>query len=39
MESAGFSINLIDGETWNLKITTPEDMVIAQALMTRSFQR
>lgn len=39
MESAGFEIYLIDGETGNIKITNPEDMLIAQALMTRPFQR
>jgi 2-C-methyl-D-erythritol 4-phosphate cytidylyltransferase len=39
MESAGYAIHLIEGETGNIKITCPEDMVIAQALMTRPFQR
>jgi 2-C-methyl-D-erythritol 4-phosphate cytidylyltransferase len=39
MESAGFNIHFIEGETGNIKITFPDDMTIAQALMTRPFQR
>ena len=39
MESAGHTIHLIEGEPVNIKITCPEDMAIAQALMTRPFHR
>jgi len=39
MESAGSTIQLIEGEAWNIKITSPGDMAIAHALMTRPFQR
>lgn len=36
MEAAGHTIALIEGERSNIKITTPSDMVIAQALLTDS---
>lgn len=35
LEYAGFSINLIDGSYENIKITTPEDLLIAEALLNR----
>ena len=38
-EAAGFRIFLTDGEPVNIKITGPDDLLIAQALMSRSFQR
>jgi 2-C-methyl-D-erythritol 4-phosphate cytidylyltransferase len=39
LESSGIRINLIEGETRNIKITGPDDMAAAQALMIRPFQR
>ncbi len=35
LEYAGFQINLIDGSYENIKITTPEDLLIAGALLNR----
>jgi len=36
LEFVGHPVNLIDGTYENLKITTPEDMIIAEALLRRS---
>jgi 2-C-methyl-D-erythritol 4-phosphate cytidylyltransferase len=36
VEAYGHDITLIDGDYQNIKITTPEDMVIAEALLKRS---
>ena len=33
LEKAGHQINLIDGDYQNIKITTPEDLVVAQSLL------
>lgn len=33
LEYAGFSVNLIDGSYENIKITTPEDLIVAEALL------
>jgi len=33
LESAGFSVSLIEGSEKNIKITRPEDLMIAEALM------
>jgi 2-C-methyl-D-erythritol 4-phosphate cytidylyltransferase len=33
LEHMGIAINLIEGSKSNIKITTPEDMVIAEAFM------
>lgn len=33
LEFAGYSINLIDGSYENIKITTPEDLIVAEALL------
>lgn len=33
LEYAGFQINLIDGSYENIKITTPEDLIVAEALL------
>lgn len=33
VETAGHSICLCDGERQNLKITTPEDFAVAEALL------
>lgn len=34
MEQAGFAVELVDGSERNLKLTTPEDIRLAQALMS-----
>ncbi len=34
-EHAGNSIHLIEGERWNIKITYPEDLLVAEALSSR----
>jgi 2-C-methyl-D-erythritol 4-phosphate cytidylyltransferase len=39
LEAAGMAINLVDGDPANIKITRPEDLLIAQALIRRPFQR
>jgi 2-C-methyl-D-erythritol 4-phosphate cytidylyltransferase len=36
LEAIGEKINLIEGNRENIKITTPEDLIIAKALMERS---
>lgn len=36
MEWSGRRVNLVEGERANLKITTPEDLIIAEALMKRT---
>lgn len=33
MEAAGFPVTMIPGEAWNLKVTTPEDLVLAEAIV------
>lgn len=33
LEMAGYQINLIEGDYRNIKITTPEDLIIAQSLL------
>lgn len=35
VEAAGFPIRLVEGSYENLKITTPEDLVVAEALLRR----
>lgn len=32
LEAFGESIHLVEGEKWNLKITHPEDLLIAEAI-------
>ncbi len=39
VEHAGFAIHLIDGSYENIKITTPEDLWIAEVLDKRYFQQ
>ena len=39
LESAGHRIRLVEGEPRNIKITGPEDMAVAQALISLPFQR
>ena len=38
-ENNGLVINLVEGEYTNLKITTPEDLIIAQALQQSNLVR
>ena len=33
VERAGYTIHLCEGERTNIKITTPDDMIIAQAII------
>ncbi len=35
VEAAGFTVTLCDGERQNIKITTPEDMLFAEAIVAR----
>lgn len=35
LEAAGHRINLVDGNSENIKITTPEDLLIAETLIYR----
>lgn len=37
-EKAGFSIHLVDGNRENIKITSPVDMVVAEALLSQQIQ-
>jgi 2-C-methyl-D-erythritol 4-phosphate cytidylyltransferase len=37
LETTGFRVFLIDGESRNLKITRPDDLAIAQVLISRPF--
>ncbi len=37
VEAAGTSVSLVAGEKSNIKVTTPEDMIIAEALMSESL--
>jgi 2-C-methyl-D-erythritol 4-phosphate cytidylyltransferase len=39
LESAGHPIHLVEGETRNIKITGPDDLAAAQALISLPFQR
>lgn len=39
VERAGFAVTLCEGERTNIKITTPDDMVIAQAIIDAQKQR
>jgi len=32
VELAGLPVRLVDGDAWNIKITTPEDMVLGEAI-------
>ena len=36
-ESKGIPLSFIEGERFNLKITTPEDLVLAEAVLTRKI--
>ncbi|NLA47917.1 MAG: 2-C-methyl-D-erythritol 4-phosphate cytidylyltransferase, partial [Bacteroidales bacterium] len=35
LERTGTSINLVEGNRENIKITTPEDLILAEILMKR----
>jgi 2-C-methyl-D-erythritol 4-phosphate cytidylyltransferase len=39
VEKAGFNIQLVEGNRENIKITTPTDFIIAEALMKEKFTR
>jgi 2-C-methyl-D-erythritol 4-phosphate cytidylyltransferase len=39
LERAGFRVRAIDGERTNLKITTPEDVRLAEALASPTGSR
>jgi 2-C-methyl-D-erythritol 4-phosphate cytidylyltransferase len=39
VEKAGFEVTLVEGNTENIKITTPTDMLIAEALMKNIISR
>ncbi len=34
MERAGYSVHVIPGSDFNIKVTTPVDLLIAEALVT-----
>jgi 2-C-methyl-D-erythritol 4-phosphate cytidylyltransferase len=36
VEAFGFDITLVDGNRENIKITTPYDIVVAEALVTQN---
>jgi 2-C-methyl-D-erythritol 4-phosphate cytidylyltransferase len=35
VEKAGFSINMVEGNRENIKLTTPSDLIIAEAFLKR----
>ena len=35
-EAAGHTVNLCEGDPWNVKVTTPEDLTIAEAFVRAS---
>ena len=35
VESAGFRVRMVPGDPWNLKVTTPEDLLLAEAILKR----
>ena len=37
VEAAGHTVTLCDGDPWNVKVTTPEDLVIAEAFVEASW--
>ncbi|MCS7030542.1 MAG: 2-C-methyl-D-erythritol 4-phosphate cytidylyltransferase [Gloeomargarita sp. SKYG116] len=39
LERYGYPVQVVQGEETNLKITTPADLLIAQALLTKDIQR
>lgn len=39
LEFAGYSVNLIDGAYENIKITTPDDTIVAEALLKTHFRQ
>ena len=34
MEAAGYTVALVDGSERNIKITSPEDVIVAEALLS-----
>ena len=39
LESTGHQINLVEGERWNIKITYPEDLIVAEALIANGANK
>ena len=37
VEAAGHAVTLCKGDPWNVKVTTPEDLVIAEAFVEASW--
>ena len=37
MEAAGHEVQLCEGDPWNVKVTTPEDLIIAKAFVQASW--
>jgi len=37
VEALGHEVRMVEGESWNIKVTTPEDLVIAEALLRERF--
>ena len=35
LEEAGFPVSLVPGDPWNLKVTTPEDLALAETILQR----
>ena len=38
VEASGMNVYLIEGEKGNIKVTTPEDMILAEALLNERLQ-
>jgi 2-C-methyl-D-erythritol 4-phosphate cytidylyltransferase len=39
MESAGHEVHMCEGDPWNVKVTTPEDLIIAKAFVQAAWPR
>lgn len=39
LEAAGFSVTMVPGDPLNLKVTTPEDLVLAEAILRSRVQK
>ncbi len=37
VEATGHAVRVYDGGAWNMKVTTPEDMIVAEALLRERF--
>lgn len=38
LEWAGFPVKMVPGDAWNLKVTTPEDLVFANTILSAKFR-